>query len=128
DDGEARDLESASHHGANGTGIFHEQHGGVRRSSWCGGRGSHDFGGDRRLLEREIDRHARAALRRALEVDVAARLLHDSVNRCHAEARALADRLRGEERFEHVPAYVLAHADTGISHSNAKMRAGAAAW
>ena len=58
---------------------------------------------------RQIDPDRRAPLRRAHDINLAARLLHDGVYRRHAEAGALPASLGGEERLEDAGPGLLVH-------------------
>src|SRR5207244_7670998 len=79
--------------------------------------GSRRFGGSRH--PREVDLHRRAAPRLAVDPDVAAALLDDSVNGREPEPRAFPYFLGGEERLEEVRLRGLIHAHAGVRHHEA---------
>ncbi len=65
---------------------------------------------------REIDLKARAEAESAIDPDVAAALLDDSVDGGEAEASSLSDFLGGEEWLEDVRESLLGHAGAGVGH------------
>src|SRR6266478_5970569 len=66
--------------------------------------------GERELRSRQVDFECAALLERALHVDRAARGGGDRIDQRQAETGALADVLRGEERFENAGERRLVHA------------------
>ena len=71
--------------------------------------------GDRFLDPRQVDLENRAAVRLAVDRDVAVGLLDGAVDGGKAEAAALARRLGGEERLEEPRARLVVHADAGVA-------------
>ena len=75
--------------------------------------------------ERQPDLHHRPALRPVRRARDAAALPRNSVHLAQAEARALADRFRGEERIEHLAQQCRRNADTRVGHCDHHIAAGA---
>ena len=63
---------------------------------------------------RQVDAHPGAAIELAMHPHVAAALLHDAVDGRKPEARAFADRFRGEERLERARDRRGVHAGAGV--------------
>ena len=68
------------------------------------------------VAARQIQPHARAAIRRALDLDVPARLLHEAVHHAQAEPGAVPEMLGREERLDRALQHFGRHADAGIGH------------
>src|ERR1019366_6687679 len=81
-----------------------------------GGLGSLDDTG-------EVDPELRADVRRGIDLDPSLVLLHDPVDGGEAEARALAQFLRGEERIEDPGQDLRGHAGAGVGHGDANVPA-----
>src|SRR5207302_5610555 len=76
---------------------------------------------------REVDSHCGAGARGALDPDVTAVLLHDTVHRREAEPGPLAHALRGEERLEQVCLNLRTHAGSAIAHTEHRVGSNAGA-
>ena len=72
---------------------------------------------------RHVDPERRPVPLLGVHPDAAPVLLHDAVARRQAEARALADLLRGEEGLEDVRLHVRVHADAGVADGEQHVRA-----
>src|SRR5688572_29578685 len=78
----------------------------------------------RRWRRRQVDGHGRALVKRALDRDEAATVTHDPIDEGQAEARTLADLLRGEERLEQVRLDLGRHADAIVADAHAHVVSG----
>src|SRR5439155_10218662 len=89
-------------------------------------RGGVDSGGrGGRLGARQIDRNGGAAADLAFDADLASRLMGEAENLTEAEARALADRLGGEEGFERMLYHFGSHSAAGVGDADLHIIAGA---
>ena len=78
----------------------------------------------RPVMARQVEAHRRALADLRVDPHLPARLAHEAVDHRQAEARALADRLRREERVERLGDDIRAHAGAGIGHAEREVLAG----
>src|SRR6185369_3387901 len=106
-------FQDAGGHLSNGRVVFHDQQGAAAGPGCCVVRWLLSWDGH--LVQAwEVDPERGAVPELAVDADVPATLLHDAVDGCEAEPRALPDFFGGEEWFENAPLRLRGHPGAGV--------------